>query len=197
MSGDDVNLVRNRHLVEDLGGALRSGQHGLSVVPALLKRILREESWREFTTQRGEHVRHDRFTDFVATPPLAGIGSSVDLLRRVIGDDAEAIDLLDQTLQEGSRPGERTDLVNNINEVPPAPRGTSREYALRRLRAQSPSLHAEVLAGNLSAHAAMVEAGFTPPRFTVQVRSADSVAETLKKRLPPELLAEVLAKLTD
>ena len=188
-------LKRNASMVEALASALRQGEHAIGTVPALVKRVLAEESWREFITQRGEHIQHDRFVEFVAAPPLAGLGATVDLLRRVISDDTEATDLLDRTLQADARPGERTDLVNNMNDVVRAPKGTSKEYALRRLRKDAPDLHAEVLAGKLSAHAAMVRAGFTAPRFTVQVSSADSIAKTLRRQLPPELLAAVAAKL--
>ena len=74
----------------------------------------------------------------------------------IIRDDTEALDLLDQAMK--GRQGERTDLVDIINEV--RPNGTSRDQALRRLRKDRPDLHAKVLAGELSAHRAMVEAGF-------------------------------------
>jgi hypothetical protein len=40
------------------------------------------------------------------------------------------------------------------------PTGTSRATALRRLRKDRPDIHARVLKGELSAHAAMIEAGF-------------------------------------
>ena len=194
---DGVNhLVRNRHLVEDLGGALRSGQHGLATVPGLLKRVLREESWREFTTQRGEYVRHERFADFVTTPPLKGIGASMDLLRRIVADDTEALDLLDQALQNppggSSKIVLTVDNINNENDLGALRRtGTSKDYALRKLRKDAPELHAEVLAGRLSAHAAMVKAGFRPPTFTIRADSPQSIAATLRRRLPPDQLAEL------
>ncbi len=190
-------LRLNANLVEALGSALREGDHSIGTVPGLVKRVLREESWREFVTQRGEHVRHERFADFVVAQPLRGIGGSVKLVRRIVADDPEAMDLLDRAMQAGSRPGERRDLVHNMNgvEQPTAPRGTSKEYALRRLRKDAPDLHAEVLAGNLTAHAAMVKAGFRPETFTVRADSADAVVATLRRRLPPELLAEVSQRL--
>lgn len=75
-------------------------------------------------------------------------------------------------------------------------RGTSRDYALLRLEREAPDLHAEVVAGNLSAHAAMVRAGLQPRRFTVVARNADWIAATLRRQLPPDVLAEVVAKLT-
>ena len=40
------------------------------------------------------------------------------------------------------------------------PSGNSRAAALRRLRKDRPDIHARVLAGELSPHAGMIEAGF-------------------------------------
>lgn len=70
-------------------------------------------------------------------------------------------------------------------------RGTSRSYSMLRLARDAPELHARVLAGDLSAHAAMVEAGFRPPSFTVRATTPDSIAQTLRRRLPVDILAEV------
>lgn len=188
------HLVRNRHVVESLEQSLRSGKHGLSVVPGLLKRLLAEESWREFTTQRNELVRHERFVDFVTSPPLKGLGSDLALIRRVIADDTEALDLLDQALQQ--RPGgdqSKSDVIRLATRQ----NGTSRDYALRKLRKDAPELHADVLAGRLSAHAAMVKAGYRPPTFTIRADSPQSVAEALRRRLPPEDLTELVRLLKD
>lgn len=75
------------------------------------------------------------------------------------------------------------------------PRGTSRAHSLQRLEREAPDLHVRVLAGELSAHRAMVEAGLRVPRFTVVVSSADVVVRTLRKQLPADMLAEVADKL--
>lgn len=170
---------------------LRRGGSALESVPHQIKQILRDETWRHFVTRLGKEVRHERFADFVTTPPLAGLGADIALVRRLIADDTEALDLLDRALLDGSRQGKRNDLVNNINEVTERPMGTSRDYALRKLRKDAPELHAEVLAGRLSAHAAMVKAGFRPPTFTVRADSPKSVAATLRRRLPREALVEI------
>jgi hypothetical protein len=77
-------LLRARGgLVDALSSALDSGGHGLSNVPVLLKRLLAEEGWREFETVRGEVVRHERFEEFVAAPPLKGLG---------VGDQSDQAD---------------------------------------------------------------------------------------------------------
>lgn len=185
-------LRRNAHLVEALGSALREGDHALGTVPALLKRVLAEQSWREFVTQRGERVEYQRFAEFVTTLPLKGLGADVALVRRIVADDTEAMDLLDRALQN---PVGRPEKVNNINDS--APRGTSKDYALRRLRTDAPRLHEDVLAGRLTAHAAMVQAGFRPHTFTVRADDAESTARALRKHMTPDQLAALAKLLAD
>lgn len=139
-------------------------------------------------------MEYERFGDFVVTPPLKGLGASVDLVRTLVKRDPEALDLFDQATK--GRSGFRSDLVDNINEVG-RPDGTSREAGLRRLRKDAPALHAEVLAGRLTAHAAMVQAGFRRKTVSVPVDRPDAVAKTLRKNLSPEDLAVLVRLLGD
>jgi len=76
-------------------------------------------------------------------------------------DDPEALDLLDRASQnQAGRPKETLDNVQGF------PSGNRSDTALRRLRKDRPDLHAAVLDGALSPHAAMVRAGFRPPGIT-------------------------------
>jgi len=191
--------LRGNALINDaLGSALRSGGSALGTVPALLKRVLAEESWREFVTKRGEHVRHERFADFVTALPLKGLGSDVALVRRIVADDPETLDLLDQALQNPV--GHPTSIGNN---VPSRPEGNTQAKALRRLRSeaehgdeQAAELHAEVLAGNISAHAAMVKAGYRPKTISIPIGRPERVAAYLRKHMPREALARLIELLT-
>lgn len=187
----------NNVWVEALGSALLRGGAALENVPGLLKRLLREEAWREFQPKIGPVVRHERFADFVTTPPLKGLGASVDLIRRIVADDTEALDLLDQAMQNTPGvhlPRSDSDVITISDQS--GGRGTSKDYALRRLRKDAPELHAEVLAGNLSAHAAMVKAGFRPKTFTVRPDPA-SAARTLRKHMSPDDLRALARLLLD
>ncbi len=177
-----------------LSNALRRGGSALESVPEQIKQILRGEQWRHFVTRLGKEVRYERFADFVKTPPLAGLGADVALVRRIIVNDPEALDLLDRALQAAHGGDRRSVQIKHDNitlDLDSNQHGTSKEYALRRLRKDAPELHAEVLAGRLSAHAAMVQAGYRPRTFTVRADSAESVAATLRRRLPADQLAEL------
>lgn len=67
----------------------------------------------------------------------------------------------------------------------------SMAYALFRLQRNVPELHAKVVAGEMSVHAAMVQAGFRPPRFTIMGTKPATVAKALRNNLPDDVLAEV------
>lgn len=200
--------LRGNALVNDaLGSALRSGSNALGTVPALLKRVLAEESWREFVTKREEHVHHERFADFVTTPPLRGLGADVDLVRRVIDHDGEALDLLDRALQNphgGDHKSENAQInVSNVHVDPGRPAGNTRARALRKLRTEAEhgnekaaELHAEVLADRLSAHAAMVQAGFREKTVSVPVGKPERIAKYLRKHMPREALRRLAELLT-
>lgn len=189
-------LLRARGgLVDALSSALDSGGHGLSNVPVLLKRLLAEEGWREFETVRGEVVRHERFEEFVAAPPLKGLGAEISLIKRIVADDREAVDLLDRVLQR--QVGRPRETMDNINNSEGRPSGTSQARALRRLRKDAPELHAEVIAGRLSAHAAMVKAGFRTRTISVPVEHPDRVAAALRRHMTQEQLEELVRHLTD
>ena len=156
MPGD---LSRERDtLVRSLAAMMKQGEAGLSHVPKLVTQIIKTDAWRERVTALGHPAAFAHFEQFVTTAPLAGLGVSMGFLRDMCRIDAVALDALDQVMQ--GRQGQRTDLGNNVPEVEGRPEGNTRAKALRRLRAHRPDLHARVLAGELSAHRAMVDAGF-------------------------------------
>jgi hypothetical protein len=179
-----MNEVKAWNRVADLGSSLRAGEGGLRDAPALLALVLREKAWRRFVTPRHEVVEHDSFAEFVTTPPTHGLGVSVDLVRRLVADDIEVLDLLDRALQQPVG-------VNNVNTLTHRPEGNASSTALRRLRKDRPDLHSEVLSGSLSAHAAMVKAGFRPKTATVRLDDPRRAAATIKAAATPEFLIEL------
>ncbi len=68
------------------------------------------------------------------------------MLQRIGADDTEVLDLIDATMQ-GKHGGDHTSEQSKSNNVSIAhrPVGNNRQQALRKLRKDSPTLHAEVL----------------------------------------------------
>lgn len=71
------------------------------------------------------------------------------------------------------------------------PTGNTVERALLRLSAQRPDLHAEVLAGAKSAHAACVEAGFRRRTITVPL-DVERAAATLRRHFTSDEIARMV-----
>lgn len=187
------DLKDNASLVELASSLLQRTGQQLSAAPDAIRLLLESGAWRHFQTRLGADVRYDRFEEFVVTPPLRGLGVTVDLVRRVVGANTVTLDLLDRTLQ---RPhgGNRIN-VDNVNVEEVRPTGNSKEQALRRLRADAPELHERVLAGELTPHAAMIEAGFRPRTITIPI-DPNTAADRIRRNFTPDQLAELIARLT-
>jgi hypothetical protein len=114
-----------------------------------------EESWRTFQRPWARPaIIHAR-----ETVPYGR--SMADRARVRAARRAQKIDAKDQASQRlGGRP--RKTLYNGNGDVQgfKAPTGNSAAAALRRLRKDRPDIHTRVLAGEISPHAGMVEAGF-------------------------------------
>jgi hypothetical protein len=172
-------------IVAAVAKAISHGGGFLDQIPALLKRIIREEMWREYLLPNGDIAQFSTFLEFIVSP--WGLDTSLSLLQRICGENLEVLDVLDKATIE--KPGGNNNpygckgkesrellpitseelfhneqLINSdnitIDSKERPERGTSRQYALRRLRNNRPDIHARVLAGELSPHAAMIEAGF-------------------------------------
>lgn len=182
-------------VIEALGSAVRYSDN-FDEIADLVIRIVADDMWREFTTKMHEHVVHESFESFVEAQPLAGIGTTVTTLRRICAGSMAALDALDRAVQApvGTNQHSREDVANSNSH---RPTGTTSTQALRRLRKDRPDLHAEVLAGNTSAHAAMVTAGFRPKTFTVRADDPDRIAATLRRQLDHDTLVAVSERLFD
>jgi hypothetical protein len=187
-----MNERERARLVGTCSSAMSHGEQSLEQVPVLLYRILKEEVWRDFETQLGKKIHHARFIDFVTMAPPAGLGSTIEHIANFIKGNKEAEDLLGLVIQN---PVGRPKTVYNIHSLQARPSGTSGDRALRMLREKKPELHQRVLSGELSRHAAMIEAGYRPRTITVNPDNPKSAATLIAKASPAFL--EELRKLLD
>jgi len=84
--------------------------------------------------------------------------------------------------------------------TPSAQGGNSRDYTLARLKRDRPDLAEKVIAGQMSANAAAIEAGFRSRKYAIRLDNLELTIETLRRLLPPEdrmRLAQMLLDDTD
>ena len=174
----DNPLVKFDHTVALLTSSVRRGSSGLHSVPGLVKQIIREDMWQKRVIEAtGELVECKTFAEFVTSPPPKGVGTDVDTLKRLCHEDMEALDLIDRVTvaEQGAPAGNRNavkletnaSIVSVCSGETEVQHGNTRQYALRKLRKDAPELHAKVLAGEVSPHQAMIDAGFR--RKTVSI----------------------------
>jgi hypothetical protein len=170
--------VASERFVEALRASLTYGGQALAEIPDLVEHIIAEGIWkRRPANYRDATVLHFTvWADFVRAEAPAGLEQDpVYVAKLCRGTPAEAaLASLD------GHQGQRTDLVSNGNEVS-RPVGQTRAYAYRRLKADRADLYARVTAGELTPHAAMVEAGFRRRTLTVPDDPAGAWAALIRR----------------
>ncbi len=108
------------------------------------------------TVQRVAKVRKEGTPETIAAVESGQLPVSV-ATQHIAADDTEVLDLIDRVVQ-GKHAGNGSNQYASANvdnvHISTRPTGNDRQRALRKLRKDSPTLHAEVLAGKLSPHAA-------------------------------------------
>lgn len=192
---------RYRRREFDLTRALREQVDGLGMNPSLaletLASIVAERAW--------EPLGYDSFATWMRAPlGECGLGWDDDRMHKLLSfahplEEHEPFSeripamrrfitaALDRDLAHG---GPRQGQGNNITLL----RGTSPGYSRARLKRDRPDLYEKVLAGELSANAAMIEAGFRRKTITVPT-DVEGLARALHKHLTPEERAELARQL--
>jgi len=123
--------------------------------------VLRDHAWKVRTIRTGRIETCDSFLEFLTAPPLHGLGEDPARVEALLRDDAEALTRFREAITPphgGKR--EKGQTSKSDNRTLAAKRGTTRAYTLDRLKRTDPALYAAVVAGELSANAAAVRAGF-------------------------------------
>ena len=156
-------LVANNQLVETLWGVVNRSEGNLGNVAPLIARVLDTGAWKKReVSQIGEVVEFDRFIDFIQTPPLRGCGWEPDKVEALLKQAKADKDLLRRWRAAVTRKKHVHDDTNNVSIKPQ--HGNSLAYTLTRLAAlDDKTLYQRVLAGDLSANAAAIEAGLRKP----------------------------------
>jgi hypothetical protein len=189
-----TDLMRERGaVINSAAQMLSSGDVNLDTMPQLILRIINEGMWRQraIPQRRWELSREfATFEEFVTADPLDGLKTSIRTLKDLCRRDVRAQEAIDRATQrEGGRPPKTLDNIQGF------PSGTSQSVALRRLRKDRPDLLQRVLDGELSAHAAAVEAGYRHRTLNIRADDPEHAARTLRKHFTDPGQRVLLAKL--
>lgn len=193
-----ANLLHNDTVARALSRAIADGDAALENVPGLLRRIIKEDMWRErIVPESGETITFARFEDFVTTEPLDGLGTSMDVIRALCKKDEDVLIMLDEVTKKTLSPlGANQSTAGVIYNTPE--RGTSREYTVARLeRDGMPDLAQRVINREVTAAEARRLAGWEKEKIAIRLDDPKSAAQTILKRMDREAIAELLAILAD
>lgn len=136
----------------------------LNDFPDLLKRVIEEKVWLG-RLHNGRMYELNSLRELVTKKPLEGWGQDPAKIEAIIKDNPEVLALWEKEmhLKPGPKPKPDPDCENKSfdnSKGTNASTGTSRAYTVSRLKRESPELFAQVVAGELSANAAAIKAGF-------------------------------------
>ena len=147
-------------LCDELDRGLRGSEVNLTTVANTIVVVLRDKAWQRRRVRTGEIVECESFAELLTAPPLKGFGEDPKKVEALLKDDAEAL----RMFREAVTPPQGKHHLNNIKMKG----GTARAYTLSRLHKKNPKLYARVVAGELSAHAAAIEAGIRKRRTALE-----------------------------
>lgn len=202
-----------------LAEAIRRGGRSLGSVPGLLERVLQENAWQKRIIDNREIVVRE-FRAFVELEYPEGLGTTIETLQSLCQHHKELYDFLANVKRgEVGRPPKpdqeseymvdaRGNVVkthdNIMNNSKPIQQGTSAEYAYNKLRDEAyhddgsvkdkrvAAIHKQVLAGEISPHRGMVQAGFRKRKVAVNMDDTESAARTIRKHMEPALIVELI-----
>jgi hypothetical protein len=180
----DLNEIERGQLCQSAIESLYEASGGLRQFPALLKKLIAEKAW-ERRVCRGKVVELKNLRELITEKPLRGWGEDPEKVEAVIRDDPEALLAFREAMKHQ---GERADLRANRTEVKSST-GTTRAYSLDRVQRECDAdTVAAVMAGELSANAALVRAGVRENRQVYIPRDPAEAARKLRKQFGDEFV---------
>jgi len=187
--------------VDALIQAVNRGDRAIDDIPDLVEDVIDSRAWTGRKKGRDTDETFDSFREFCTTAPSHGLGCEVDRLRNLCRDRPEVVKKIDKAIKAdhgGDRRSEEAQTkVNNVNHESGEPdrdrsAGNSKSYTLQRLERDAPELYERVVADDMSANAAAIEAGFRTKTVSVPVhkggemqiqRAAESLANHFHSNL--------------
>ncbi len=187
----ELNDIERGQLCQSAIESLYAASGGLKYFPALLKRVIATRAW-ERRECHGQVIELANLCELITASPLRGWGEDPAVIEAVIRDDPEALLAFREAMKgKPGRPKGTEEPGSNSTGIGSV-RGTTRAYSLDRVNREcDPETVAAVMAGELSANAALVRAGLRENRQVYMPRDPAAAAEKLRRQFGYEFAAAV------
>jgi hypothetical protein len=176
----DLNEIERGELCQSTIESLYEATGGLRQFPALLKKVIATKAW-ERRNVHGKVVELSSLRELITAKPVSGWGEDPSKVEAVIRDDPEALSAFREAMKHQ---GERPNLRNNVTEVDvDVITGNSRAYSIARVQRECDAdTVAAVMAGEMSANAALVKAGVRENRQIYIPRDPGAAVQKLRRQ---------------
>jgi len=184
-----------------LVSAINRGERAIDNIPSLVYQVIEDRAWKY--REKGPHTEEtfDSFREFCTTDPPEGLGCEVQRLMNLCEDRPKVQKKIEEHTKadhggkrnpEGKNQHSEGDKFNNVKldqnegKEKNASMGNSKSYTLQRLERDAPELYEKVVADEMSANAAAIEAGFRDKTATIPIHKGgeeqhERAAERLAK----------------
>lgn len=164
-----MNDIEKGQLAVDTIRCFNKVHGSLTSMPGLISKIIREKVW-ERRIHNHRLIELPNLRALITEPYPRGWGEQPDKIQAVIQDDVEALALFRVAMVEGPGGDKKSKgrIINDniINDT--VDQGTSKAYTVSRLKRDRPDLFDKVVAGELSANGAAIEAGYKRVKTTLE-----------------------------
>lgn len=176
---------------------IADGDEDLDAVTDLLGKVIESGAWACFSTPTGKVVEHASFREFVTAKRFDGLGTTREALTAWVGAQNPELAKQIETVWKSEVPaanvngGDRRSEQFSGTELKP-----NRETAdaiTARLKRDDPDLAAQVINGEISAHAAALKKGYRKPRIVLS--NPTSVAAQVRKHFTDYEIRDLINEL--
>lgn len=178
----ELNEIERAQLCQTTIESLYEATGGLKQFPALLKKVIATKAW-ERRNVHGKVVELGSLRELITAKPVSGWGEDPSKVEAVIRDDPEALAAFRDAMKHQ---GKADDFSYNVREESS---GNSRAYSISRVQREcDQGTVAAVMAGEMSANAALVKAGVRENRQVYIPRDPAAAVQKLRRQFGDEFL---------
>lgn len=183
---------RNGDLCEIAMHCCSKGSSSLTNFPGLMKEIIETKAW-ERREWRGKVFELPSLKDLIERKPLEGWGESIGKVQALLKDDPQVLRMFrrETVAEPHKHKGDNDNIIIKTSST----QGTSKSYSLDLLARKAPDMFRAVCNGELTANAAMIQAGLRKSVVSVGANPA-SAAKTLKKKFGLDYVQELIKELS-